>query len=99
MRALERLLEDYKRKQQTIREIIADDDVTEETLKRLKVKQGMINSFIVDIHAAMTDDASASTCNLHIVSNNEVAVCPKCQNERIKTDYGYICLENECDPP
>ena len=43
---------------------------------------------------------------LFSVSNNEgldsgdgVAVCPKCQKERIKTNNGYICLDNECDPP
>lgn len=65
------LLEDYKRKQKTIREMIEADDVTEETLKRLKVKQGMINSFIVDIHAAIgriSDEEATSSRRRKLLS-------------------------------
>ena len=53
---METLLEDYKRKLETIKQMITDDNgESESTTERLKVKKGMIASFIVDIHRAMAD--------------------------------------------
>ncbi len=92
---MERLLEDYKRKQQTIREMIADNDVTEETLKRLKVKQGMINSFIVDIHAAMAECSHEAKAALPL---QNVINCPYCGSKKIARWHGLnginiICVD------
>jgi len=63
---MEQLLDDYKRKLETIKQMIADDNgESESTLERLKIKQGMIRSFIVDIERAMAD-ANTGDSGLHL---------------------------------
>jgi hypothetical protein len=63
---METLLEDYKRKLNTITQMITDDNgKSESTLNRLKTKQGMIRSFIVDIERAMADTTNENS-GLHL---------------------------------
>lgn len=62
---MEILLKDYERKLETVKQMIADDDVTDTTLHRLMVKQGMIRSFIVDIKRAMARSSDENS-GLHI---------------------------------
>jgi hypothetical protein len=65
---MEQLLEDYKRKFETIKQMIADADdegESESTMQRLKTKKGMIASFIVDIERAMADTSNENS-GLHL---------------------------------
>lgn len=50
---MEELLEHYKNKQKTIKQMLEEYSLSEETFKRLKIKHGMINSFVADIEREM----------------------------------------------
>lgn len=95
---MEQLLEDYKRKLETIKQMIADDNgESESILERLKTKLGMIRSFIVDIERAMAD-ANTGNIGLHL-QNFNASLLSDVEYWKIRCELmEAIEKESRCDP-